>query len=191
MGDVCSRYYQCDWIGAKHCPTSMAWIICWFDARGRFFSTDTLLARSNIRAFWAVYQHVSYDLSSTHSTRYENVLSVSQHHYSGSFCSGNSGLLSDLMAKDGIRGNISLFDSDIAATTALGLTYIFGETNSYSCHGAPGKLIPAYYYRCSTERSTRCFKHCWSRYLGSRLCLASSYAWRTTCLFPRRYRIQV
>lgn len=66
--------------------------------------------------------------------------SISQHHYSGSFCTGSGGLLSDLMAKDGIRGNVSAFDDDIAASQAQGLTYIFGESNSYSCHGAPGKL---------------------------------------------------
>lgn len=42
------------------------------------------------------------------------------------------------MAKDGVRGNVTQFDSDIAASVAQGLTYIFGETNSYSCHGAPG-----------------------------------------------------
>lgn len=42
------------------------------------------------------------------------------------------------MAKAGVRGNITQWDDDINASIEQGLTYIFGETNSYSCHGAPG-----------------------------------------------------
>lgn len=42
------------------------------------------------------------------------------------------------MTKSTIRGNISQFSADIKAVHAKGLDYIFGETNSYSCHGAPG-----------------------------------------------------
>lgn len=52
--------------------------------------------------------------------------SVSQHHYSGSFCQGSGGLLADLMNKYGVQGNISQFDGDIQATYDRGLTYIFG-----------------------------------------------------------------
>jgi hypothetical protein len=63
---------------------------------------------------------------------------ISQHHYSGSFCAGTSGLLADLMDKSTIRSNLSYFVSDIAAAREHGLDYILGETNSYSCHGAPG-----------------------------------------------------
>ncbi|KAG6820481.1 hypothetical protein H0H93_016543 [Arthromyces matolae] len=66
------------------------------------------------------------------------ISAISQHHYSGSFCSGNGGLLQDLMTKSTIRSNISVFKPDIDATRAKGLDYVFGETNSYSCHGAPG-----------------------------------------------------
>ncbi|KAJ7227044.1 glycoside hydrolase family 79 protein [Mycena pura] len=66
------------------------------------------------------------------------ITTISQHHYSGSFCSGNEGLLQDLMTKATIRSNLSSFSSDITATKAKGLDYVFGETNSYSCHGAPG-----------------------------------------------------
>jgi len=66
------------------------------------------------------------------------ISTISQHHYSGSFCSGNGGLLSDLMEKSTIRSNLSAFTPDIAATHSQGLDYILGETNSYSCHGAPG-----------------------------------------------------
>jgi hypothetical protein len=42
------------------------------------------------------------------------------------------------MTKSAIRGNITEFSPDIAAVRAAGLPYVFGETNSYSCHGAPG-----------------------------------------------------
>ncbi|KAG6826758.1 hypothetical protein H0H92_014548 [Tricholoma furcatifolium] len=58
----------------------------------------------------------------------------------GSFCSGSEGLLQDLMTKSTIRGNLSSFSSDIAATRAQGLDYVFGETNSYSCHIQPVTL---------------------------------------------------
>ncbi|KAH6909159.1 hypothetical protein BKA70DRAFT_1277653 [Coprinopsis sp. MPI-PUGE-AT-0042] len=63
---------------------------------------------------------------------------ISQHKYSGSFCTGSPALLQDLMTKANIRGNISILAPDIAATRARGLKYILGETNSFSCHGAPG-----------------------------------------------------
>ncbi|KAH7108202.1 hypothetical protein BKA62DRAFT_681430 [Auriculariales sp. MPI-PUGE-AT-0066] len=63
---------------------------------------------------------------------------VSQHRYSGSFCTGSQGLLSDLMSKLYIRGNVTVWKPDIAATEVQGLKYWLGETNSYACHGAPG-----------------------------------------------------
>ncbi|KAF9048430.1 glycoside hydrolase family 79 protein [Panaeolus papilionaceus] len=66
------------------------------------------------------------------------ISTISQHRYSGSFCAGSGGLLQDLMTKSTIRGNISVFTPDVAATRAKGLDYVLGETNSYSCHGAPG-----------------------------------------------------
>ncbi|KAG6853789.1 hypothetical protein C0991_001378 [Blastosporella zonata] len=66
------------------------------------------------------------------------IAAISQHRYSGSFCTGDGGLLADLMTKSTIRGNLTVFVSDIHATLAQGLDYILGETNSYSCHGAPG-----------------------------------------------------
>ncbi|KAI5118995.1 hypothetical protein M0805_004405 [Coniferiporia weirii] len=68
----------------------------------------------------------------------ELITSISQHHYSGSFCSGSGGLLQDLMTKSTIRSNLTSFSTDISAVHAQGLDYILGETNSYSCHGAPG-----------------------------------------------------
>ncbi|KAI0049009.1 glycoside hydrolase family 79 protein [Auriscalpium vulgare] len=66
------------------------------------------------------------------------IKTISQHHYSGSFCSGDNGVLQDLMTKATIRSNLSSFSADISAVHAKGLQYILGETNSYSCHGAPG-----------------------------------------------------
>ena len=42
------------------------------------------------------------------------------------------------MSKATIRSNISTYNTDIAAANARGLQYVFGETNSYACHGAPG-----------------------------------------------------
>ncbi|PPQ64596.1 hypothetical protein CVT26_001994 [Gymnopilus dilepis] len=66
------------------------------------------------------------------------ISTISQHHYGGSFCTGSSGLLQDLMEKTSIRSNLSQFVPDIVATNNKGLDYVLGETNSYSCHGAPG-----------------------------------------------------
>jgi len=63
-----------------------------------------------------------------------DVIRVSQHKYSGSFCTGTTGLLQDLMTKDSIRGNLSVFASDIMAVRDKGLEYVLGETNSYACH---------------------------------------------------------
>ncbi|KAJ8521136.1 hypothetical protein ONZ45_g2122 [Pleurotus djamor] len=63
---------------------------------------------------------------------------LSQHRYSGSFCAGSEGILQDLMTKATIRGNLTTFTPDIAATKQKGLDYVLGETNSYACHGAPG-----------------------------------------------------
>ncbi|KLO05770.1 hypothetical protein SCHPADRAFT_946632 [Schizopora paradoxa] len=65
------------------------------------------------------------------------ITAISQHHYSGSFCSGNGALLQDLMTKANIRSNVSSFSPDVVAVKAQGLDYVFGETNSFSCHGAP------------------------------------------------------
>ncbi|KIJ66772.1 glycoside hydrolase family 79 protein [Hydnomerulius pinastri MD-312] len=65
------------------------------------------------------------------------IATISQHQYSGSFCTGGGAVLQDLMTKSYIRGNITVFTPDINATFANGLEYILGETNSMSCHGAP------------------------------------------------------
>ncbi|EIM91055.1 uncharacterized protein STEHIDRAFT_128057 [Stereum hirsutum FP-91666 SS1] len=66
------------------------------------------------------------------------ITSISQHHYSGSFCSGSNGVLQDLMTKSTIRSNLTQFSPDISVVQSNNLSYVLGETNSYSCHGAPG-----------------------------------------------------
>ncbi|KAJ7127183.1 glycoside hydrolase family 79 protein [Mycena epipterygia] len=66
------------------------------------------------------------------------IAAFSEHHYSGSFCAGNGGLLQDLMTKSTIRSNLTIYTADVVATREKGLDYILGETNSYACHGAPG-----------------------------------------------------
>ncbi|KAJ7127578.1 glycoside hydrolase family 79 protein [Mycena crocata] len=66
------------------------------------------------------------------------VAAWSQHHYSGAFCTGDGGLLQELMNKATVRTNITILMDDITATRAKGLDYILGETNSYACHGSPG-----------------------------------------------------
>lgn len=65
------------------------------------------------------------------------ITSISQHLYSGSFCSGNGALLQDLMTKSSIRSNLTRFTPEIKAVTSRNLEYVFGETNSFSCHGTP------------------------------------------------------
>ncbi|KAJ3900398.1 glycoside hydrolase family 79 protein [Lentinula edodes] len=63
---------------------------------------------------------------------------ISQHVYSGSGlgCGSISTCIQDLMSKAFVRGNLSQFIPDVAATQAQGLTYILGETNSYFDHGS-------------------------------------------------------
>ncbi|KAI0027404.1 hypothetical protein K488DRAFT_61654 [Vararia minispora EC-137] len=78
------------------------------------------------------------DLGILGSSAGKQIKQISQHHYSGSFCTGSAALLQDLMTKSAIRSNLTFFNSDIAAVQAVGLPYVLGETNSYSCHGAPG-----------------------------------------------------
>ncbi|KAJ7684908.1 hypothetical protein DFH06DRAFT_1156865 [Mycena polygramma] len=66
------------------------------------------------------------------------IAAFSEHHYSGSFCTGNGGLLADLMTKSTIRSNLTIYTADVVATHEKGLDYILGETNLYACHVAPG-----------------------------------------------------
>ena len=51
---------------------------------------------------------------------------ISQHHYSAAFCNGGDFPLVSFMNKASIRGNLSIFTADIAATHAQGMPYILG-----------------------------------------------------------------
>ncbi|GBE78909.1 predicted protein [Sparassis crispa] len=72
------------------------------------------------------------------STPGSTISTISQHQYSAAFCNGGALGLVSFMNKTSIRGNLTVFEDDIAATYAKGLTYVIGETNSVACHGAPG-----------------------------------------------------
>lgn len=52
--------------------------------------------------------------------------SISQHHYSAAFCSGGAFPLTSFMSKSAVRGNLSDFAADIAATKERGMTYVLG-----------------------------------------------------------------
>ncbi|KAF8802474.1 glycoside hydrolase family 79 protein [Phlegmacium glaucopus] len=125
--------------------TSSQYVTQWIE-----FATNVSMSSSSFIPFWG-----GSFAGSSHSTSgfspqaifQEGILSsapgslistISQHHYSGSFCTGSGGLLQDLMTKATIRGNLTGFIPDIAAAHGKGLDYVLGETNSYSCHGAPG-----------------------------------------------------
>lgn len=79
-----------------------------------------------------------FNLGLLDSTPGELVSVVSQHRYSAAFCSGGDFPLVSFMNKAAVRGNLTLFEDDIAATVEQGLAYILGETGSIACHGAPG-----------------------------------------------------
>lgn len=57
---------------------------------------------------------------------------ISQHQYSAAFCSGGDFDLISFMNKTSIRGNLTVFEEDIAATHANGLDYILGFVNSFT-----------------------------------------------------------
>ncbi|KAH8107686.1 glycoside hydrolase family 79 protein [Cristinia sonorae] len=68
----------------------------------------------------------------------KTISTISQHRYSAAFCNGGDFPLISFMNKANVRGNLTVFNADIAATQQHGLRYIFGETGSIACHGAPG-----------------------------------------------------
>jgi hypothetical protein len=51
---------------------------------------------------------------------------ISQHRYSGAFCNGGDFQLRSFMSKSAVRGNLTTFKSDIAATRSRGLEYVLG-----------------------------------------------------------------
>ncbi|THH33105.1 hypothetical protein EUX98_g1085 [Antrodiella citrinella] len=68
----------------------------------------------------------------------KDITTISQHHYSAAFCNGGDFPLVSFMSKANVRGNLTIFEADIAATQQRGLRYVLGETGSIACHGAPG-----------------------------------------------------
>lgn len=52
--------------------------------------------------------------------------SMSQHRYSGVFCNGGAFNLRSFMSKSAVRGNLTVFKSDIDATRSRGLAYVMG-----------------------------------------------------------------
>ncbi|KAI0751851.1 glycoside hydrolase family 79 protein [Daedaleopsis nitida] len=79
-----------------------------------------------------------FDLGILDSAPGKAISVISQHQYSAAFCNGGDFPLVSFMSKAAVRGNLTVFNADIAATKARGLRYILGETNSIACHGAPG-----------------------------------------------------
>ncbi|KAJ8495443.1 hypothetical protein ONZ51_g1729 [Trametes cubensis] len=79
-----------------------------------------------------------FDLGILDSAPGKAISVISQHRYSAAFCNGGDFPLISFMSKANVRGNLTVFEADIAATQAKGLLYILGETNSIACHGAPG-----------------------------------------------------
>ncbi|KAH9928926.1 glycoside hydrolase family 79 protein [Fomitopsis serialis] len=79
-----------------------------------------------------------FALGILNSTAGQTISTISQHQYSAAFCNGGDFGLISFMNKTTVRGNLTVFEADIAASKANGLAYVLGETNSIACHGAPG-----------------------------------------------------
>ncbi|KAI0071769.1 glycoside hydrolase family 79 protein [Panus rudis PR-1116 ss-1] len=79
-----------------------------------------------------------FNLGILDSTPGKLISTISQHRYSAAFCSGGDFALSSFMSKAAVRGNLTLWKPDIAASQQRSLRYILGETGSIACHGAPG-----------------------------------------------------
>ena len=104
---------------------------------------DKHFQRSSASAIMSIYDYPTlkneHDETITQIHAFiDRMTRISQHHSSGSFYSGDNGVLQDLMSKACIRGNLTGFVAGIAVVRQTGLTYVLGETNSFSCHGAPG-----------------------------------------------------
>ncbi|KAG6873248.1 hypothetical protein C0995_001268 [Termitomyces sp. Mi166 len=81
---------------------------------------------------WLTFAHNVSTVANLSSTSHTKFLGAS---FAGSSRDpGSGGLLSDLMTKSTIRGNLTVFVPDIQAAASQGLKYILGETNSYACH---------------------------------------------------------
>lgn len=60
--------------------------------------------------------------------------SISQHQYSAAFCQGGDFPLTSFMSKAAVRGNLTIFEADIAATHEQGLVYILGYVDMHVRH---------------------------------------------------------
>ena len=72
-------------------------------------------------------------------SRIDPIHRISQHHYSAAFCQGGDFPLTSFMNKQYVRGNLSIFEADIAETYSRGLTYILGYVSFWgglSCASA-------------------------------------------------------
>ncbi|RDB30967.1 Beta-glucuronidase [Hypsizygus marmoreus] len=128
--------------------TTSQWVTDWLKFAGNVSTAAGITATSHTKFLGASFAGSSHSTSgfSPQAAFQAGLLTgpgklisaISQHRYSGSFCTGSGGLLQDLMTKSTIRGNLTVFKPDIEATFAQDLDYILGETNSYACHGAPG-----------------------------------------------------
>jgi hypothetical protein len=129
-------------------------IITQFSCKEAVFLASAILKNPDAldKHFWrssaSATMSILYDYSTLENEHDETITQIhafidrmtriSQHHSSGSFYSGDNGVLQDPMSKASIRGNLTGFVADIAAVKQTGLTYVLGETNSFSCHSAPG-----------------------------------------------------
>ena len=73
-------------------------------------------------------KYITRHVSSFNLQRYDAKFCdrVSQHRYSGVFCNGGDFPLRSFMSKIAVRGNLTVFESDIAVTRSRGLVYILG-----------------------------------------------------------------
>lgn len=111
------------------------------------------------------------------------ISTISQHHYSGSFCTGDEALLQNLMTKSTIRSNLTMFVPDIQATRTNGLDYILGETNSYSCNAMPFLLDTYFSSNISFPGCTRGRQRRWSCVVGIGLSPLRVTGWNFSSFF--------
>ncbi|KAH8822898.1 glycoside hydrolase family 79 protein [Flagelloscypha sp. PMI_526] len=101
---------------------------------GLGFWAGSLAESQHTSTSWSPAALIADGIQRSFGGKYLKVMS--QHHYSGSACSGSKQILSDLANKNAIRSNVSIFLPDIQGYRYNGLDFVFGETNSYACHGA-------------------------------------------------------
>lgn len=92
------------------------------------------LGRSFLLEFWTAHlvqlslcEHCLRTRYASDSTDYDFTHDrISQHQYSAAFCQGGDFPLVSFMSKAAVRGNLTIFEADIAATHEQGLQYILG-----------------------------------------------------------------